>query len=159
MRKLSAVVVACAAAGVVAAASAASTASSTAVVFHLVEKDSSFHLVDNPPLQGPNRAPTAGDQFVFVSTLWTRSGKRAGTLRATCAVTEGGQQGATTCYGTFGLRGGQLEGMATVLGDAKVTNIAIVGGTGAYAGVRGTVKSVSRGEESPFSDDTFTLVR
>jgi hypothetical protein len=125
----------------------------------LVEKDKSFHFVDNAPLGGQNRPPSMGDQFVFTSELLTRSGKHAGMLHATCTVTAGGKNTASTCFGTFGLKGGQLAGMTTISDTAKQTRIAILGGTGIYAGARGEVISVDRGDNSPFSDDTFRLHR
>jgi hypothetical protein len=37
------------------------------------------------------------------------------------------------------------------------TEVAIVGGTGAYRGATGYITSLSRGENSPFSDDTFHI--
>ncbi len=130
------------------------TSASSATTLRLVERDQSFHFVDVPPIGGQNSPPSQGDSFAFTSTLWTRAGKRAGTLRATCVFTSGGE-GAITCFGTFGLKGGQLEGMTTVRGDSRTTHIAIVGGTGAYAGARGEVISVDRpGEDAP-SDDVF----
>jgi hypothetical protein len=39
-----------------------------------------------------------------------------------------------------------------------VTHIAIVGGTGAYVGASGEIVSVSRGSNSPYSDDTIHLL-
>jgi hypothetical protein len=123
----------------------------------LVEKDKVFHVVDNPPLGGQNKPPSIGDQAAFTSELLTRSGKHAGMLHATCTVTSGGKHTVMTCIGTFGLKGGQLAGMAT-LGEAKTDRIAIVGGTGIFAGARGEATSVSRGENSPFSDTTIRLL-
>jgi hypothetical protein len=38
------------------------------------------------------------------------------------------------------------------------TNIAIVGGTGAYEGARGSIKATSRGDNSPYTDDTVHLL-
>jgi hypothetical protein len=142
--------------GVVAAAATATGSGVTTI--HLVERDTAFHVVDNPPLSGENKPPSMGDVFVFTSELLTRSAKHAGTLHATCTVTSGGKRGVVTCFGTFGLKGGQLAGVAT-LGQTKTDRIAIVGGTGIYAGARGEVISVSRGENSPFSDDTIRLLR
>jgi hypothetical protein len=127
------------------------------VTFHLVEKDKAFHFVDNKPIGGPNAPPSLGDMFAFSSTLWTRAGKRAGTLYATCVVASGGRRNVMQCNGTFALKGGELSAIALVR-DEEVTHIAIVGGTGAYEGARGQVTSVSRGESSPFSDDTFHLL-
>jgi hypothetical protein len=132
--------------------------SQAVTTIRLVEKNQGFHFIDNPPLGGPNQPPSAGDEFVLFSSLWTKSGNRAGTLRAPCTVVEGGPNGTVTCFGTFGLKGGQLAGIATVRNDARVTRIAIVGGTGAYEGARGSVASVSRGNNSPFSDDTIRLL-
>jgi hypothetical protein len=126
---------------------------------HLVEKEQAFHFVDNRPFGGDNHPPSQGDQFVFTNELLTRSGKHAGVLHAACTVTAGGYDGALTCFGTFGLKGGQLEAMTTILGEGKTTRIAIVGGTGVYAGVRGEVIAVDRGENSSFTDDTVHLLR
>jgi hypothetical protein len=144
--------------GALTAVGVAATSHSSAITFRLVERGDAFHFVDNPPLGGERQPPTMGDTFALVSSLWTRSGKRAGTLRATCTVTAGGPNGASTCYGTFGLKGGQLAGIATVRGEGRVTRIAIVGGTGDYEGARGSVISVSRGDNSRFSDDTIHLL-
>jgi hypothetical protein len=144
--------------GVVTAVSVAAVSRSadSVTTLRLVEREQSFHFVDVPPSAGPNTPPSAGDSFVFTSTLWTRGGKRAGTLRASCVSTSGGENGTLTCYGTFGLKGGQLAAMATLRGESRTTHIAIVGGTGAYAGARGEAVSVERngGENAP-SDDVF----
>jgi hypothetical protein len=142
--------------GVVAAAVSAKGSAVTTI--RLVEKDKAFHFVDNPPLGGQNKPPSIGDEFAFTSELLTRSGKHAGMLHATCTVTLGGKNTVSTCFGTFGLKGGQLAGMTTI-GETKTDRIAIVGGTGIYAGVRGEAISVNRGENSPFSDTTIRLLR
>jgi len=146
-------------AGIVAVllASAASANRSGVTTLRLVEKDSSFHFVDNPP-SAAKSGPSAGDVFVFTGELLTRSGKHAGMLHATCTVTAGGKHPVSTCVGTFGLKGGQLQAQTTITDGAKADHIAIVGGTGVYVGVRGEVISVSRGENSPFSDDTIRLL-
>lgn len=135
---------------------AASRSANSGVTLRLVEKEQSFHFVDQPPSAGPSSGPSQGDSFVFTSSLWTPGGKRAGTLRASCVATSGGDGGTVTCYGTFGLKGGQLAAMTTLRGESRITRIAIVGGTGAYAGARGEVTSVERrgGDNAP-SDDVF----
>jgi hypothetical protein len=138
--------------------SAATAKSSGATTIRLIEKDKAFHFVDNPPLGGQNHAPSMRDQFVFSSELLTRSGKHAGTLHATCTVTSGGKSTMSTCSGTYGLKGGLLAVMTTLDLEAKMDRIAIVGGTGIYAGARGEVISVSRGQNSPFSDTTIHLL-
>jgi hypothetical protein len=138
----------------------ATTASATGArmtTIHLIEKDSSFHFVSNSP-HGKKRGPSAGDVFVFSAELLTQAKKHAGTLHATCTVVSGGRHPISTCVGTFGLQGGQLQAQTTITDGAKADHIAIVGGTGAYVGARGEVISVSRGENSPFSDDTVHLL-
>ena len=127
------------------------------VTFHLVEKAVGFHFIDNPPRQGPNSPPLMGDQFALTSDLLTKSGLHAGTLEALCTVTRGGERSRGPCYGVFGLKGGQIAGIA-LLSNTNVTHIAVVGGTGVYEGVTGSVLSVSRGENSPFTDDTVHLI-
>jgi hypothetical protein len=154
-----AVLAAAASAAVVAAVSFAAGGGSTAqvVTLHLIEKDQSFHFVDNPPLGGQNSPPSPGDQFVFGSRLLTLAGKRAGALYATCTQASGGNQGVSECFGTFRLAGGDLQAMASIKGEPNVTHIAVLGGTGAYAGMRGTVDSVN--VNSNTSRDTITLTR
>jgi hypothetical protein len=133
---------------------------SSAVTIHLVEKDYAFNWVDNKPLGGRNDPPSIGDMFAFTSTLWTRDGKRAGTLYASCVVATGGKNPVSTCTGTFALKGGQLELQTSLTFGAenKPQKIAIVGGTDAYEGARGMVTSISRGQNSPFSDDTVHVL-
>lgn len=131
------------------------------VTFHLVEKGVGFNFVDNPPRQGPNAPPLIGDQFALSSELQTRSGQHAGWLEAACTVARGGVAAQGPCYGVFLLKGGQLAGITAVPlngnGNPPV-KVAIVGGTGVYEGVTGSVLSISRGENSPYNDDTFHLI-
>jgi hypothetical protein len=126
---------------------------------HLVEKSVGFNYVDNPPRQGMNAPPLMGDQFALTSELLTRSGAHAGYLNATCVVARGGVNANGPCYGVFALKGGQLAAITNVNLSGNAPNrIAIVGGTGAYEGVTGSVVSRSRGQNSPFSDDTIHLI-
>jgi hypothetical protein len=129
------------------------------MTFHLVEVDHSFHLNDiAPKLKSRNDYFSAGDSFVFTSELKSTGGKHTGWLDATCTVVSGGKTGLTQCQGSFRLAGGELIAAATAGNESGATNIAIVGGTGAYAGFRGTVRSVPvGGPNSNRSNDTFTL--
>jgi hypothetical protein len=143
--------------GVVAAAASAKDSQVTTI--KLVKKELAGRFVDNPPLGGENKPPSIGDVFAFTSELLTRSGRHAGMLHATCTATLGGKNGVSTCFGTYSLKGGQLAALTTMVGEPRTQRIAIVGGTGIYAGVRGEVTSVNRGENGPFSDDTIRLLR
>src|SRR5205814_2478058 len=127
-------------------AGVAGAAKTSGTTFHLVEKDEGFNFVDNKPLSGKAHIASIGDMFAFTSSLWTPGHKRAGSLNASCVVTSGGKHPIFECTGTFGLAGGQLELQTTMRENVNPTNIAIVGGTGAYEGALGSIKAVSRGE-------------
>ena len=140
-------------------ATVGSAASTKSVTINLVEKDIAFNFVDNPPKGGKNKPPSMGDSFVFTSALLTKSGGRAGHLEATCTVTTAGAKGWSTCTGVLALAGGQLAAVALVPTQNNVPqDISIVGGTGAYAGATGVLHTVSRGQNSPYSDDTIHLI-
>ena len=138
-------------------AAGAATSATKSFTFHLVEKQVAFNFIDNPPRQGFNQAPLVGDQFAFNSNLLTRSGAHAGSLGATCTVTQGGIHASGPCSGIFALAGGQLMAMARFTYSNAPNEVVIVGGTGVYRGATGYVTSVSRGENSPYSDDTFHI--
>ena len=72
-------------------------------------------------------------------------------------VATGGSRGSGQCYGAFELKGGALMVMAVAkfYGNSPPTDIAIVGGTGVYAGATGSIHSVSTGEST--SADTVAL--
>jgi hypothetical protein len=151
------------AAMLVAAASAGAATSPRAAVkpttFHLVEIDHSFNLIDNPPkLKSRRDFVSAGDAFVFTSELRTKGGKHAGWLDVQCTFVSGGKFGVAECQGIFRLGGGSLVGAATTTMADSPTEIAILGGTGVYAGMRGQVRSVPvGGENGNRTNDTFTL--
>lgn len=138
------------------AAPSKATHNGKTLTLHLVEKEVGFNYIDNPPRQGFNSPPLMGDQFVFSAELQTKSGARAGQFGATCFFTSGGNNGLLLCHGLYSLKGGQIFGMAKAT-NSKTTQIAIVGGTGAYAGVTGTATEVSRGDNSPYTDVTVRL--
>lgn len=139
-------------------AAAAPRGTSRTVTFHLVEKQIGSNFIDNPPRQGFTAAPLIGDQFAFTSELSTKSGAHAGWVDATCTITRGGKNSTGPCYGVFSFKGGELMAIARVSFANQATQIVVVGGTGAYAGASGTIVSVSRGQNSSFSDDTFHLL-
>jgi hypothetical protein len=137
------------------AASSAAAAPKT-VTFHIFEKDLGFNFIDNPPRQGFKAPPLIGDQLAFSSNLTTRSGAHAGMLEATCMVALGCKRAEGPCYGVYALKGGTLMAMAQTkfYGDSP-TEIVIVGGTGVYQGVTGSIHSVTENETT--NADTVTL--
>jgi hypothetical protein len=116
----------------------------------LVARGGSFHFIDNPPRQGnlEEEPPTAGDAFVGAQNLYTRAGRRAGTLGFQCTAVVGGVQPRQHCVGAYGLAGGQIMGQAVFAREERVTEIAITGGTGAYRGAQGYVVSRATREGS-----------
>jgi Dirigent-like protein len=138
-------------------AAGAAGGASKSLTFHLVEKQVAFNFVDNPPRQGPDQPPLVGDQFAFTSNLLTKSGAHAGSVSATCTVTRGGIHASGPCSGIFGFKGGQLMVMARFAFSNAPNEIVILGGTGVYRGATGYITSVSRGENSPLSDDTVHI--
>jgi hypothetical protein len=110
----------------------------------IVLRPRSFHVVDNPPKRTGDRAPSPGDALITTYRVFDASGaKRLGSAQVVCVATDrrGERQ---QCNGTVALPGGQI---AIQAGDAD--HVAVVGGSGVYAGARGT----ATGEDHPDSVD------
>jgi hypothetical protein len=144
------------ASGVSAQAPAART-----LVFTEGQRGSTFKFVDTPPRsRGRTERTTTlsmGDVFVFTNPLINGAGQRSGVFYATCVVARGGRldRAFVLCHGVAKLQDGDIAvEVATRLGD--VITGSIVGGTGAYNGVRGTFTS-SEVQGRP-SVDTFALL-
>jgi hypothetical protein len=138
------------------AAPTATAHTGKSITLRLVMRDVGFNFLDNPPRQGFEAPLLIGDQFAFTSDLLTRAGKRAGTFGATCTAARGGVRSVLVCHGLYSLKGGQIMGMAKAT-ETNTTQIAILGGTGAYARVTGTATEVGRPGESPLTDVTIRL--
>lgn len=153
---------AAAAAAVVAVPVLADTSSDGhAITFRELNRGSRFSYIDNPPRNPHNRRPvfSVGDQFALANPLADSTGK-IGELRAVCTFTKRAvardnvNPGHPFCTGAFVLKAGTLFVATTDTGGTRTTG-AIVGGTGAYVGARGTFESVST---KSGADDTVTLL-
>ena len=124
----------------------------------VVEKGGTEKFVDVAPRAKRGFDASAGDAFLFSSPLFDAANKRVGTLDVRCDFTKGGRAGRGICDGVFALAGGDILISARLTTSGSVKG-AVVGGTGAYAGARGTFTSVDRpgGDNAP-SDDTITLL-
>ena len=130
--------------------------------FKLIEEEGTFGFVDNPPRARSRRNPSlsAGDTVAITSRLFDEANRRVGTLHAVCTVTRAGRNFARAslhCSGTFLLRDGTLALSVTFRGaEAAQAGVAVVGGTGAYEGARGSVSS--RGLPGDRTEDTVHLL-
>ena len=142
---------------VAALAAPAAAHADTTLTFKEVDKGATFHFIDNPPKAKHDR-PSAGDEFVITTPLVSNSGKHIGKLRATCTVTRATKSGNgdDVCFGVFSFASGSLDAMVSQGNlNAKTTTGGIVGGTGSYAGARGTFVSKST---KTGGNDTVTLL-
>jgi hypothetical protein len=101
-------------------------------------------LVDAAPKHtttAPNDSP--GDTIVMHAPLLNQNGARIGTIDATFLTTAPGSNathdGSEQLTATLRLPEGQIAVLGTVGAYARVTHVAIVGGTGRYADARGDV--------------------
>ena len=130
---------------------AQSGGSGQTINFRELDKGSRFAYIDNPPRNTNHRRPvfSVGDQFALANPLADASGK-IGELRAICTVTKSApapngnaiNPAHPFCTGAFVTTKGTLF-VETADSGAKVTEGAVVGGTGAYVGAHGTFSSTS----------------
>jgi hypothetical protein len=132
MKRLALIVVALVVPGV---ATAAGT------TLHLTEKQTFQHYVDNGA-----KGESPGDIRTFGGTVF-QNGKKVGHDRIRCVV-------AATCDAQVWIRGGSLISKGFVAKGPSF-RAKITGGTGTYAGARGTVAVVG----GPVTRYTVTLVR
>jgi hypothetical protein len=153
-RRVAAVAVGVAAVPVILLAAHPSTATGTTsgsatLTFHF--RPETFRLVDMPPkATGENAPPSPGDYFVLTNGLY-KSGERVGALHATCVVTRKAakpQQTPLLCSGSYKVPGGTLVGSALLRIGGSTSHIAVTGGTGQYAGARGTSTEVNKNNGS-----------
>ena|SRR5689334_16426891 len=126
----------------------------TTLTFKEVDKGASFHIVDNPPKGTKTHHLSPGDQFAIQNPLASNAGKHIGTLRATCTMTNSKD---SICYGVFSFANGTLDALVALPNTEKSTTTTggILGGTGVYAGARGSF--VSKSTKSG-GNDTITLL-
>jgi hypothetical protein len=86
------------------------------------------------------KGASAGDQVVCHGTLRdAASSASAGRVRWTCAYLWSEQAGFD-CTGLVSLSGGTLQLAGALSSTSAISDWAVVGGTGAYAGSRGSVR-------------------
>jgi hypothetical protein len=117
------------------------------------EGETRFTFVDNPP----RREERAGDLFMINARLRDVSGRPVGRLHASFAETQPPPRVVAQGSATFILGNGQIMVSGPIVdrpGD-RTDTLAVVGGTGAYTGARGTLVTTDRQRSSRYM---FTFV-
>lgn len=112
------------------------------------DRDARFHFIDVPPRQGPRRPPTPGDGFVITGAVRDQAGKRAGRLQAVFVITNVRREEAEGSA-TFLLPDGHIMASGADT-RSRVDDFAVTGGTGRYAGARGTLRVTERRRSTAF---------
>jgi hypothetical protein len=138
----------------------------TTLSFYEPATGGSFKLIDNAP-HSPAKNPgskkfrlSVGDQFIFSNpVLDHKGGTRVATLYAEATVVAGKTFANVKTIARVTLvftNGDQLAAQGIFDFASADVRIAIVGGTGTYAGARGFVVSHNNADDS--SQDTITLL-
>lgn len=125
---------AAAATAALATTSAAQPAGPPTGELHLVARAQSATLVDNPPRQhSRHHPPSRGDGLVLIEKVYDpATGDRIGRSQTACTVIDA-RHSRLQCTGTVVLPQGEIA-----LQSDGQPPIAVTGGTGAFAGARGT---------------------
>ncbi len=117
----------------------------------LVERATNEHVIDLGA-----QGDSLGDALVFANPLYDASNSKSlGTSNGSCARTVVGQR--WQCAWTMTLAAGQLQ-VAGEYPDDGDADFAITGGTGKYAGARGTLRVHARDAGHTSYDFTVSLL-
>lgn len=116
-----------------ASAGAADTSGPPTGTKELVLRQSSFKFLDHPPLRRGDVPPSPGDTSIIGHRVLDTAGHRIGRFSTVCVSTDRRGQ-AMQCTAAVTLADG------TILLEGAGNEVAITGGTGAYAGARGTAE-------------------
>ncbi len=143
---------------------AAASTSGAGRTLHFLQKHQVDHIIDNPPRttfrHGVPASISIGDMDLVTKEIWTTSKptRQVGTIYALCTVTIGGLDPAVTCNGSYVLPSGTLAMSAFYHFSDRAHRAAVVGGTGAYAGARGSYIGVSSPGNDAINIDTIHLL-
>jgi hypothetical protein len=130
--------------GAVAAIASADTDTATTLDLALDGRHAVRTFVEAPPRHSagaPDDSP--GDTVVLHAPVLDGNGARIGVIDATFVTTARGssakRDGSEQLTGTLRLPGGQIAVLGTVGAYARISHVAIIGGTGRYTGARGAI--------------------
>jgi hypothetical protein len=105
-----------------------------------LQKDGHLTFVDVAPKGGEMKPPSQGDVYVVSNKLLDASTKKkVGAAHIVCTTTVPGNKAVAVCDHVLAVPGGTLTGQSAFpLSKARQT-MALTGGTGDYAGARGTI--------------------
>jgi hypothetical protein len=109
-----------------------------------------LHTVDASSADNPAGHGGPGDMFAVVYDLQTPGGAEAGKAYLSCTQATAS---VNLCHAAYVLRGGQIDVQVAALPSATNETLAVIGGTGIYAGVTGWARADDTG------DRTFHLIR
>ena len=104
-----------------------------------LNRESSFKFIDNPPRGGEDQEPSPGDMAIIGATLRDTSNRRAGRLHVVFTRLEGRRKYVDSVDATFRVEGGYIV-VGGISHGGRTDDAAITGGTGRYAGARGTLR-------------------
>jgi hypothetical protein len=147
-------------------AGSAQAPTTTTLTFFEPEAGGTFKIVDNAP-KSPSKNPESrkyrfslGDELIFTQKLLNqKGGTRQGTIYGDFKVVKGKTFNDIVVIGSVVYvlnNGDQINAHGVFKLSASDVSGAVVGGTGAYAGARGTVASHNNADGS--SQDTLTLL-
>ena len=103
-------------------------------------RESTFKHIDHPPRGGGPQAPSPGDLAIIGGTLRDTSNRRVGKVHVVFMRLKGRRRAhVDQVSATFDLKGGQIV-MGGVSDGGRTDVVAITGGTGSYAGARGSMR-------------------
>ena len=125
--------------------SSAQAPAGTTITVQESQQGARFAIDDAAPKSRGKGEPrmSLGDRFTFTNPL-LRDGQRVGTVSNHCVVTQPGpiSRSGALCHAALALPDGTIFGQAaTTRGGPDRVEGAVTGGTGAYAGARGTAVS------------------
>jgi hypothetical protein len=110
--------------------------------------DVTFRPIDVRPFQGPRQRPNPGDGAVISGGVRNEAGRQVGRLQAVFVVVNVRRQ-QFQVWATFVLRGGRIMASGADT-RARAEDFAVTGGTGRFAGARGTVRVTERRRTTTF---------
>jgi hypothetical protein len=139
--------------------SAQSTGERTLTFFES-SKGGTFRFIDEPPKAGRRHTISMGDEIVFSEPILDRRGGTVvGRSYGTGTFVRGNKpsNGLVLGRGALKLAGGEIEveGLLRSTDSPHTDTLAVIGGTGAYEGVRGSFASK---QTSSGSEDTIHLL-